>query len=370
MKKGSKKSLYAVFLFYFWIAFEFAYMAGPYAAFFYGAYSPILNFLNNIPILSFTTHFFLPHVVRETSSAFINVQLYIGAVLAISGLIMFIIGAIRIYASKLRKKGAVTKGIYKYVRHPQYSAFIISSFGMLLIWPRYIVLIGFVTVLFVYRILAGIEENECLDKFGDTYREYMNNTGRFFPRINKNKKIVTTKKQKWYINILIYLLALGGSLLLAYFVQSYTINSLYASYTQSSATISLCEREETEISHALKIAMEDTQVQELLNDTEHDIYLNYIMPTTWFAAEVPMNGIQYGHGHSSKSNYDRKTCKIIITRAEINKDNLKNGKEILTSLKSRKGLVEVWINLEINSVIDVYSMPENIKYDGIPEAIY
>ncbi|MCC5906853.1 MAG: hypothetical protein JJU13_11630 [Balneolaceae bacterium] len=73
--------------------------------------------------------------------------------------------AVRIYWNKLKKRGAVTDGIYRHIRHPQYLALMIASFGMVLIWPRYLVLFGFITVCFAYYFLARMEEKICEDKF-------------------------------------------------------------------------------------------------------------------------------------------------------------------------------------------------------------
>lgn len=372
--KSAKRGFGAAFLFYFLIAFEFAYMAGPFATFFYSAYSPALNFFNKIPVLSRLTQFFLPHVSQNTSSPLISSHNYIGAGLAISGFLMFCIGACRIYYNKLTKKGAVTGGIYKYIRHPQYISFIICSFGLLIIWPRYIVLVSFVTMLFVYYFLARVEEQECCAKFGESYIDYMNTTNMFIPFIKFNKKNIivdTASKTKRIIKFsAFYIIALLVSLSAAYGLQNFTINNLYSSYKDNSATISLCKMDDNTISKITTIAKENTEVQAYLSKYNKDTtYLNYILPTSWFAAEVPMNGIVYGAGHNSPDNYDKTQYKIIFTEA-ILKDDAASVKDVLTNLDVRYGIVEVWVNLESNTVTKVLPMPENIKYDGIPEALY
>lgn len=48
---------------------------------------------------------------------------------------------------------------------------------MLLIWPRFLVLLAFVTMLFLYFLLARWEEQQCLEKYGESYREYMREVG-------------------------------------------------------------------------------------------------------------------------------------------------------------------------------------------------
>lgn len=373
--KSAKKGFWAAFLFYFLIAFEFAYMAGPFATFFYSAYSPALNFFNKIPILSTLTQFFLPHVCQNTSSLLISSHNYIGAVLALSGFLMFCIGACRIYYSKLTKKGAVTGGIYKYIRHPQYISFIICSFGLLLIWPRYIVLVSFVTMLFVYYFLARAEEQECCAKFGESYIAYMNTTNMFIPFIKFNRKNIivnaTSKTTRIFKFLAFYIITLLVSLFAAYGLQNLTIDNLYSSYTDHSANISLCQIDMDTISQITTIAKKNTEVQAYLSKYNKDTtYLNYILPTSWFAAEVPMNDLVYGSGHKSPDNYDQTQYKIIFTEAILKDDSSTSVKDVLTNLDVRYGIVEVWVDLKSNTVTKVLPMPENIKYDGIPEALY
>lgn len=373
--KSVKKGFWAVFLFYFLIAFEFAYMAGPFATFFYTAYSPALNFFNKIPVLSRLTQFFLPHICQNTSSILISSHNYIGAALALSGFLIFCIGAVRIYYSKLAKKGAVTGGIYKYIRHPQYSSFIVCSFGLLLIWPRYIVLISFVTMLFVYYILARVEEQECCAKFGESYISYMNTTNMFIPfiKFNTENVIVNTasKTTRTFKLLSLYIITLLVSLFAAYGLQNLTIDSLYSSCTDHSTNISLCQMDVNTISQITTIAKKNPKVQAYLSKYNKDTtFLNYILPTSWFAAEVPMNGLVYRAGHKSPDNYDRTQYKIIFTEAILKSVSSTSLKDVLTHLDVRHGIVEVWVDLKSNTVIKVLPMPENIKYDGIPEALY
>jgi protein-S-isoprenylcysteine O-methyltransferase Ste14 len=63
--------------------------------------------------------FFLPHIVRETNSMLLTMHEPIGVVLLLGGTAVFAIGAAQVYWSKLRRKGAVVSGLYRFVRHPQ-----------------------------------------------------------------------------------------------------------------------------------------------------------------------------------------------------------------------------------------------------------
>jgi protein-S-isoprenylcysteine O-methyltransferase Ste14 len=75
-------------------------------------------------------------------------------------------------------------GWYARCRHPQYIAFIIIMFGFLLQWPTIPTLVMFPILLVVYVRLAKREEGIALEEFGDTYRQYMEITPAWIPKLN------------------------------------------------------------------------------------------------------------------------------------------------------------------------------------------
>lgn len=369
-----KGTFWGAALFYFLIAFEFFYMAGPFAAYFYSVYAPALNFFNDIPILSWLNSFFLPHAVRETSSIIINSHEVIGAILAIGGFIAFSIGACQVYYNKLTKKGVVTGGIYNFVRHPQYISFIICSLGLLILWPRYIVLIMFITMIFAYYMLAKIEERECIAKFGQSYIDYKNKTNMFLPfSLNPFPKFKFPKTIRKKIMILasIYLAVLLISIGLAKGLQILSINSLYSVYTENSADISVCELSDKKINSIMEIIRSDSKVVSILSDFDESTqYVNYILPTEWFAAEIPMNGLKLGKGHLSPGDYDTNLFKVIITKVIIKGNNVVPSTNFLNNIYRRDAIAEIWINFSEQKVTQILDMPENIRYDGVPVAVY
>jgi len=75
-----------------------------------------------------------------------------------------------------------TNGFYKYVRHPSYSASIISFIGYgisLNNWLSLILVTASVLTAFMIRI--RIEERTLVGYFGDVYLDYMKNTKRLIP---------------------------------------------------------------------------------------------------------------------------------------------------------------------------------------------
>lgn len=369
-----KSTFWGATLFYFLIAFEFFYMAGPFAAYFYSVYAPALNFFNDVPILSWLNSFFLPHAVRETSSSLINAHEVIGAILAIGGFIAFSIGACQVYYNKLTKKGVVTGGIYNFVRHPQYISFMICSLGLMILWPRFIVMIMFVTMIFAYYTLAKMEERECSTKFGTSYIDYKNRTNMFLPfRPNSFPKfqLPRTMKKKVLVLITMYLTALLFSIGLAKGLQILSINSLYSVYTDNSADIAVCKLSDKKINRIMNIIKTDRNVISMLSDFDETTqYVNYILPTDWFAAEIPMNGVKLGRGHLSPSNYDTNLYKVIITKVTLKDNHIVPSKRFLTNIHKREPIAEVWINFSEQKVTQILNMPPNIRYDGIPVAVY
>ncbi len=107
------------------------------------------------------------------------------------GLILLGMGWRRIY------KGTgdlVTEGVYRYIRHPQYLGLMLILVGMLIQWPTLITALMFPFLFIAYRRLAGREERELTEKFGEIYREYERFVpSRFFPlHLLREKRISKT----------------------------------------------------------------------------------------------------------------------------------------------------------------------------------
>ncbi|HVK54987.1 MAG TPA: isoprenylcysteine carboxylmethyltransferase family protein [Burkholderiales bacterium] len=87
-----------------------------------------------------------------------------------------------LYAAQRSRRLAIV-GPYRYVRHPQYAAFIAIMFGFLLQWPTIITLIMFPILVFMYARLAKTEEHWAEEEFGEAWRRYRAETPAFIPRL-------------------------------------------------------------------------------------------------------------------------------------------------------------------------------------------
>jgi protein-S-isoprenylcysteine O-methyltransferase Ste14 len=80
----------------------------------------------------------------------------------------------------------VTNGVYRYIRHPLYTAHLLWAIAQGLLLSNWLAGWAFLVLsvpLYVVRVPK--EEQMMLEHFGEQYREYMSRTGRLIPRIWK-----------------------------------------------------------------------------------------------------------------------------------------------------------------------------------------
>ena len=166
---------------FFIIAFEVMIMISPFAFFFYSVFNPFLHWLDNYTATRWLTAFFLPHMILPPT-LFLKAIRIVGSVLFVVGCVTFIICALQVYLGKIFKWGIAQKGLYKYVRHPQYLALGLWGIGMAILWARFLVLTSLSIMFILYYLLAKDEERRMLSLYGEGYRSYMNGSGMFIPR--------------------------------------------------------------------------------------------------------------------------------------------------------------------------------------------
>ena len=275
----------SVVIFYLLIGLEIIIMISPFAAYFYAGYGPLLNALYAFPATAWLTGFFLPHAVVSKSSVlnFIN---GFGRTLFSLGILTFLIGAFQVYSAKFRHKGVVSGILYRWIRHPQYLFLAIAGLGLLLFWPRFFILILYVSMLFVYYLLARYEEQRMLAKHGKSYRAYMQHTAMFLPGEPGGKifrslfGLIRSKK-------LALGLAYGVSLVLftagAFGLRSYTISKISITYIPEKklTAVSVIPQTDESMQRIIDSAFQDRTVSaaiEKLQKQGHKGFLVHIMP--------------------------------------------------------------------------------------------
>lgn len=77
----------------------------------------------------------------------------------------------------------VTKGPYRWVRHPFYDAVALSVVANAFVAANWFVLAGGLLTIALLLLRTGREEDRLLARFGDAYRDYTARTGRFLPKL-------------------------------------------------------------------------------------------------------------------------------------------------------------------------------------------
>ena len=78
----------------------------------------------------------------------------------------------------------VTNGVYRYIRHPMYSAFFLLVIGILLATSNLFVgPLALTACAILYANRVSKEETMLLSEFGDEYLVYSKSTGRLIPKI-------------------------------------------------------------------------------------------------------------------------------------------------------------------------------------------
>lgn len=81
-----------------------------------------------------------------------------------------------------RKEQLIDTGIYGILRHPTYLGQILMIYGLSLVIDLQIALVSAVCLhVYLAFIHARIEEQRCIEIFGDSYRKYMERTDRIVP---------------------------------------------------------------------------------------------------------------------------------------------------------------------------------------------
>lgn len=113
--------------------------------------------------------------------------MYINIACSALGLFLIINGWTKIYKKYWSKETGtgtlVETGIYKYIRHPQYTGLLLISFGMMVEWATLPLLILYPVMIFMYVRLAKREEKDMVDEFGNDYVNYQQQSKMFIPFI-------------------------------------------------------------------------------------------------------------------------------------------------------------------------------------------
>ena len=87
-----------------------------------------------------------------------------------------------------QKHTLVLVGPYRWIRHPLYTSAALLTVAISLIAANWFLCLTGVVVFCLLLVRTRIEEANLVARFGDSYRAYMQRTGRFLPRIGADRR--------------------------------------------------------------------------------------------------------------------------------------------------------------------------------------
>lgn len=131
----------------------------------------------DIPLVHYSGHLWATLLGYGPGGAI--VEMAIGYVFVVTGLLLVIKGWIRVY---FLRDELLTDGVYGIVRHPQYTGLFLAIFGQIVHWPTIPTLVLSPLIVWAYVHLARREEARLIEQFGDAYRKYQREVPMFIPR--------------------------------------------------------------------------------------------------------------------------------------------------------------------------------------------
>ncbi|MGO9138268.1 MAG: methyltransferase family protein [Syntrophales bacterium] len=280
-EKITKVTAFASIVVFVIVAFEIMIMISPFAFFFYSVFNPIFDWLGQFSATRWLTAFFLPHMILPPTF-FLKTIRIAGSAFFIIGAVAFIVCALQVYLGKLFKWGIADKGLYRYIRHPQYLALGIWGIGMAILWPRFIVLASLSVMFVLYYFLAKDEEKRMLTLYGESYEKYMNSIGMFFPKAVEryfsfmNHVVPKTSLRFAVVSMMIVIIVMGSGFIL----RTITLNSLPFESNANITIVSLLPEDIGRDANALQTIVKGEKDGKIMLSADKD-YLAYLMPADY-----------------------------------------------------------------------------------------
>lgn len=359
----AKGATLSAWLMYVVIVFEILFMVSPAALYYYSAYSLPLNALASSPYTSWLTQYVLPHFTYHQSTIGAH-MVAVSWPLIVLGLLMFLWGFCQIYYAKFTGKQEVTGGLYRYIRHPQYTGLAIAGLGTTFFWSRFLVVIGYVTMLFLYVALARYEEHRCTTLYGERYRDYLRKTGRFLPqswtRWLPQKNWSTSQVFVLYLVTLVLAVAGGWKL------KQQVINEMMVLNLDRVTAVVLAPMDEVRAQRVLEVAVQNIETTEPR--------LAYVVPGNW---NIPELGIKPDYAitakdelshpmlHGNVPEYDGTLFHVLVAEPVLRTE----GELDLMNVIGIKPLFRLDID-DVTQAVTVHKNLDEGRWAGFPVPVY
>jgi protein-S-isoprenylcysteine O-methyltransferase Ste14 len=354
------------------VALEIIIMISPFAFLFYAVFNPFLLALDQSPLTRWMTAFFLPHMIVPPTELLTVIRVLGSAFFAI-GMMVFLVCACQVYLGKLLKKGAATKGLYLFVRHPQYLGLAFAALGLAIMWPRFLTLVLLAVMMFLYYGLAKDEERRMKSRFGESYIVYLGKTGMFLPYFLENMFARKARVHQGLgilravVILFVLLVTIVGC---GFILRAYTVHYLPLEEVDNVDVITITQADSTNVRDLLPAVLADSLVTSKLNrplQNAHHRLLAYFIPVNYV-----MQGMIANTGDDWKLFEQHKTIGMIteymfhpfahLTGGHVHHmttANMKHGPGMyaLPAMKRRVIFVEVSAdNQELNSPFDDFDI--------------
>jgi hypothetical protein len=203
----------------------------------------------------------------------------------LAGSVMFVVGALiflgcagQVYYHKVARKGVALRGLYSWIRHPQYLGLAITGLGLSILWPRFLTVALWAVMIALYYALARDEERRMLGEFQAGYREYMDRTGMFLSRgvetaAGRLLPVGSGTLKAVLVIGLLAIAAIGG----AFGLRVYTLDSLPLWSDGPVTTLAILPNDLAVVDHRMRDVLEIPEIKTRLAG-QKDPVLAYVMP--------------------------------------------------------------------------------------------
>ena len=359
----SRGATLSAWLLYVVIVFEIIFMVSPAALYYYSAYGLPLNALASNPYTSWLVQYILPHFTFHESTL-AAVMIMVSWPLILLGLIIFCWGFVQIYVAKFTNAGPVTTGLYRHIRHPQYTGLAIAGLGTAFFWSRFLVVLTYLSMLFLYVLLARNEESRCRSQFGASYEKYLAGTGRFLPRswLKWLPLPALTARQL----VLVYVASIALAIVGGFALKHHVIAQMNIVVADNLTTVVVAPTDRAVVTRAIELAKPAIETGEPR--------LAYLVPGSW---NIPELGIkptyeiaatdELAHPmlHGNLPDYTGHTFNILVTRP-LQRTSTATG---LANTIGTERLALITVDVQSGLVTTTERLSQG-RWEGIPVPVY
>jgi hypothetical protein len=250
----------------------------------------------------------------------------------------------------------------------------VMGFGVLLAWPRFLVLVSLIVMLSLYGVLARWEEAQCLARFGESYRAYQARTGMFLPRALSQRLprlLPASGPGRVVLAVALFVAVMGLSVAVAFGLRDYSLSQVAAIYYDNEAILSPARLTEEELKTAYRTAMGDAKVQAALEAAQPMKRLVYVIPQDWYLPDLPVEAapISGGAPHGGPADFDRRRYKLLFASPRSH-NPAATGPDIVKTAYGLDPIIVARVDIAARRVTAVETPPAHVYWGDIPTPMF